>query len=338
MGKSASIIWLTAVVVLNGVITYVAIVFSMLNGTAFARSVTAIFVSINILGALAAIYFARKRRGGIAIGVVGAVLPVSFATLIGAAHFPTLLFGQVAAKPEHRWNEVVLLSTGEQILAKRWEKRKLVREPGHEPGMLFDESRIEVALPGSGTLTWQTSLSPWLLDKSRDGTWYLVAKTMTEKSSKEYGIDVPIGGMRSPEFVAYKLVGGTWQRIVGSDLPIEFVGPNLLISSSIAFNPTKSFHIGPKGDILMYVDGKMKAVPPVEPIVEGGLVDLEWKARLNHPSHRDQEKLFELSREYFDDGTRYIGYECKPQSTDCHWITLKPGLDERFGRAPTQAN
>jgi len=336
LNKAGAGVALAAIVLLNAVVTYMTIVFSMLSGSTFARSVTIVFVSTNVLGLLLGIVLLLRGKRVVAISVAAAVLPVSFLALAAAATQPTHLFGPIAAQGEHNWNEVVSVSTGEKVIVKRWEKGRLVGEPGHEPGILFDESRIEADLPGAGTLRWQTSLSPWLLDKAHDGAWYLIAKTMTSKSSREYGIEYRGEGTKGAKFVAYKLVNGTWERIVASDVPNEFKAPNLLTYSGIAFNPKKSFYNGPQGDLLVYVDGKMNAVAAPASIAEGGLVDLEYKLRLNHPSHPDQKKEFELTREYFDDGTRYIEYKCKPQSTDCAWVTLERGLDERFGRAPKQ--
>lgn len=327
---------LLGIFVIDVTISYMAIVFGMLQGAAFAQRVEVTFIAVNCLCNALAVLFAIKAKRRAAFASAAAPVPISILIIIISSLMPLAAKSEGAKSIERCWTEDVKLSSGEQITAKRWEKYRPVHEPGHEPGALINETRIEANLPGAGELVWQTSLSPWLLDKSVDGFWYLVGKTMTLRGSKEYGIYVPIGGLRSPEFVAYRLVDHTWQRITVSEFPQDLKVPNLLVYSGAAFDPKHAFYHGPSGSAYAFDDTKNISIPDLEPIVNGGLIDLPYKAKINFPSHPDQRPIFRVTSDLFDDGIRYIRYECKLNSSDCAWVTLERGLDERFGRAPHQ--
>ena len=278
-----------------------------------------------------------------------------------------IIAGCVSPGQEIQWNEEVKISTGEQIVVKRGEKRRYVGAPFEKKGWLFQEAWIEAELPNAGRLRWDTSLSPWFLDRASDGTWYLVGLTSSYSSHHEYGLYHPRNA--GALFVPYRLREGNWERILGKDFPAEFKTPNLLVYGELIFEPR------PNG---YYWDGTTYRGRPIErKFSNGDLLDLAQKERVNFPSDFSAERYFRISQQWLDQGERYkqdcrlaggCGIECTNRGGACEKVMLwdrdeftqecmlklpapcdancrqgvvcgtviRIGLDERMGRSPKQ--
>jgi len=259
-------IWLLFAI--NAFVSVIAVLWTFLGGLGVMLVFGAVFLLTNAICLFFAIRFASTKA---ATWVAFSLAPVPAAILLITAAVVALDAFKRSHPIERNWEEVVKISSGEEIVAKRWE-----REQFSDRGLwLFDEARIEANLPGAGQLTWQTSLSPWLLDKASDGTWYLVGMARDAKGRREYSIFAPNDGYH-PTFAAYKLAGGVWQRVI-SDFPPELRSPNLLVYSYRVFDPPK----------------------PQEPISNGSLIDLVRKTEVNLPGDRLQEVFFSISADVF---------------------------------------
>ena len=219
-----------------------------------------------------------------------------------------------AAGPEIQWNEVVKISSGEQIVVKRGEKRRYVGAPFEKKGWLFQEAWIEGDLPSVGKFRWETSLRPFLLDRGDDGHWYLIGLS-GHRSEYEYDLYHP---RNETFFVSYRLDDGVWRRIVGSELPISLNTTktlNLLFSGSMIFEPS---------DRYRYATEELKRSP--HRFWNGDLLDLELKERVQRPLYPYDKYLFTLSPDRLDQGVRYelrcmlkseCGSDCSNQGGDC---------------------
>lgn len=235
---------------------------------------------------------------------------------------------------EINWNEEVRLSTDENIVVKRGEIRRYVREPLQKGDWLFQEAWIEWELPAFGRFRWDTTLRPWLLDRASNGTWYLIGMKGSYSSESEYGIHHPHG--RGALFVPFQFRNNRWERILGTDLPAEFQKPNLLVYGELVFEPHPN---------ATYWDGVTHRRRPQErEFSSGDLLDLARKERVNVPSHLDSEPRFKLAQQWIDNGERYksectVGGACGPQCAQkggrCE-VIKRMGLDERIGRLPVQ--
>src|SRR5438552_2675338 len=138
-------------------------------------------------------------------------------------------------------------------------------EPGRGSGWLFHQAWIEADLSDAGRLRWDTSLAPWLLDRTPDGTWYLVGWTPSSSGIREYQLGRPSGGEKT--FVAFRLTGDRWERIKVEEFPDTFKGPNLLVSSERMFSKQKDF---------IYFDGATHRGASLRaPLSNGDLLDLK---------------------------------------------------------------
>ena len=233
--------------------------------------------------------------------------------------------GRSACAPDGKelmWRETVKLSNNEEIIVNRGEKQRCVGEPGRGSGWLFDQAWIEADLPDAGHLRWDTSLSPWLLDRAPDGTWYIVGTSPSSSSVFEYGLGSPTGIYKM--FVAFHLVGNKWIRIKAAEFPSEFTKPNLLVYSRAIF--------GEKTDFLFFDGETYRRAPADPPLRKGDVLSLERKDAINFPRHRDLQYIFRPTLEQFDDSICY--YRCvEPKSTV---EKTADSMEGRVGRLPTQ--
>jgi hypothetical protein len=310
MTKGLARIVVLVLLALNCLVAYAGIVFAMLSEAGYL--VGAIFIATNTIGLSLAVFFLSRNSYLRAIWTEAAVSPAAY-VLVGAIWF-ALIYSGIYEQNRH-WDEPILTSRGNQLTVKR----TLTWTPRGDP---WSYHSIRADLPGVGVVTWNTTLAPWMLDQAQDETWYLVGRVDSFKSLHEYGLFDEPG--RTKDFVAYRLTGKKWERIVAADFPGEFHGPNLIVYPQILFEEVKRQRL--------YFDGtKFQRMPDGLPIADGAIVNMEFRSRINFPFDRERAYIFQPSAKYFDDGRRLI---CKGNGVPC--TLLEKGLDERFGRGPLQ--
>ena len=312
MTKGSARTGMLGLLVFNGVLAYVAIIFAMLSGAEAAYFVGGIFVATNAIGLGLSIFFLGREAYARALLAEAVVSPSAF--VLVAAVGSALISSGVFAKQRH-WDEQVLTTSGKRLVVKR----TLKWTPGGGPGSYHGMS---AELPGAGVVTWDTTLAPWMLDQAQDGTWYLVGRVDSFKGQQEYGLYDEQG--RTKDFAIYRLAERRWERIIGADFPNEFRAPNLIVYPRVLFEEVKHQRL--------YFDGtKFRPMPDGLPIADGAVVNTEFKSRVNFPFDREHAYIFQPSAKHFDDGRRLI---CKRDGTPC--VRLENGLDERFGKGPVQ--
>lgn len=312
MTKGLAKAGILGLLVFNGVLAYVGVIFAMLSGAEAAYFVGGIFVATNAIGLGLSIFFLGREAYARAVLAEAVVSPAAFVFV--AALGSALISSGVFAKQRH-WDEQVLTTSGKQLVVKRSLKWTPLG-PGSHHG-------ISAELSGAGVVTWDTTLAPWMLDQAQDGRWYLVGRVDSFKAKQEYGLFDDEEG-RTKDFVSYRLTARRWERIIAADFPGEFHGPNLIVYPRVLFEEVKHQRL--------YFDGtKLRPLPDGLPIADGAVVNMEFKSRVNFPFNREHAYIFQPSAKHFDDGRRLI---CKRDGTPC--IRLENGLDERFGKGPVQ--
>lgn len=122
------------------------------------------------------------------------------------------------------WQEQVRLSTGDEIVIERGERRRSAYGGVGSPGWLFDEAWLQANLPGVGKTRWEGALSPLVLDVTSKGEWYLLGVVRASRGEKDYRLS------ERKRYAAFKLHNNVWQRIPFSEFP-EIFKPNLLAST-----------------------------------------------------------------------------------------------------------
>ena len=131
----------------------------------------------------------------------------------------------------NRWQEEVLLHDGQKIVVDRLITRSGRREPGQKPNPT--DVRLSFTMPGTNKIVlWDDKKSDdvgnsnfrLLLLDILDGRPYLVTSPLNCLSYNKWG-------RPDPPYVVFWYESGAWARIPFSELPEEFISPNLVVNS-----------------------------------------------------------------------------------------------------------
>ncbi len=142
------------------------------------------------------------------------------------------------------WKEQVQLSTGQVIVIERGDRYRPADDGRGGLGWLFDEAWLQADLPGVGPVRWDGSLRPLVLDVTPERRWFLLGVVGAYRGWKDYGLP------EQKRYVAFELLGKTWQRVPFAQFSEGFK-PNLFANAYQHFITE-----GKSGGVLMTFETK----------------------------------------------------------------------------------